>query len=167
MGIVWIVLSLINYNRTLVFLDVFVVIFAAYFIVGLFAHRLHIWKYLAFALLLGWSGYYMMYVQGRSRALIPQEEFFSIQNIAKITEPNALIMNTHREYSPWIMGRSERDYINPGMADMDLWTHQQWNQWRSVDGVQKCTMHQMTYAPLARPLYIWLGSMQFIENLSG
>jgi hypothetical protein len=27
-------------------------------------------------------------------------------------------------------------------------------------------MLQSTYAPLSRPLYLWMGSQQFVENLS-
>lgn len=164
--IVWILLSLVNYNRTLVFLDAFVVIFAAYFLFKVFQLRSGLWTSLIFIGLLGWSTYYIVYVNDHAIPLISQEEFISIKNLSKITQPNALVMNTHRNYTPWIMGRSQRDYINPGMSDMDLWTHQQRNQRRSVDGKQKCEMLKATYAKLSRPLYIRLWSQQFRENLS-
>jgi len=164
--ILWILFSLVNYNRTLVFLDVFILIFAAYSLFKIVQLRFPIGKYLVGILFLGWSAYYIVYINDNALPLISQEEFISIKNIHKITEPNALVMNTHRNYSPWIMGRSQREYINPGMADSDLWTHQQRNQWRSVDGRQKCDILRTTYAKLSRPLYIRLWSQQFVENLS-
>ncbi len=166
-GILWIALSLVNYNRTLVFLDVFVVVFAAYFLFTIFQSRSSIWKYASFVLLLWWSIHYIVYVNNRAHPLISQEEFSSIQSLATRTEPNAIIMTTHRNYSPRIIGRAQRTYINPGMSDSDAWTHEQRNQWRAGDGKLKCDMLNATYAKLARPLYIRLGSQQFVENLSG
>jgi hypothetical protein len=143
-----------------------VIIFAAYFLLKIFQLHSSFWTSLIFIGLLGWSMNYVIYSNNQAHPLISQEEFTSIKNLKDITEPNALIMNTHRNYSPWIMGRSQRSYINPGMSDMDARTHQQWNQWREGNGQQKCTMLQSTYAPLSRPLYLWMGSQQFVENLS-
>ncbi len=165
LGILWIFFSLVNYNRTLVFLDIFVIIFAAYFLIQLFQLHSRIGIAAIGISLLGLSTQYLLYIQDHAFPLISHEEFDSIKNIGNITEPNALIMNTHRNYSPWIMGRSQRAYINPGMSDRDLWTHQQRNQWRAVDGNQKCTMLQSTYAKLNRPLYLRLWELQFKENL--
>lgn len=165
-GIFWILFSLVNYNRTLIFLDIFVIIFAAYFLIQLLQLRSRIGKRAIGVSLLGLSIQYFIYVQNHALPLISQEEFSAIENIWNITQANALIMNTHRNYSPWIMGRSQRDYINPGMADMDLWTHLQRNQWRSIDGKWKCDMLQSTYTQLHRPLYIWLWELQFKENIS-
>ena len=165
-GILWVLFSLVNYNRTLVFLDIFVIIFAAYFLIQLFQLRSWIGRAAIVISLLWLSTQYLVYIQNHALPLISHEEFTAIKAISTITENNALIMNTHRNYSPWIMWRSQRDYINPGMADMDAWTHQQRNQWRESDGQQKCSMVKSTYAQLQRPLYLRLWALQFKENLS-
>lgn len=165
-GIIWIALSLVNYNRTLVFLDVFVVIFAAYFLRKICESRSSINIAGVSFFLIVMSGQYLSYIYTAAKPLISQEEFAAIQDISMITEPNALIMNSHRNYSPWIMGWSQRDYINPGMSDRDAWTHAQRNQRRMVDGQQKCKMLKATYISLARPVYLWIWSQQFVENFS-
>ena len=166
LGIIRIGLSLVNYNRTLVFFDVFVVIFAGYFLCKLYQDQSIISKISVYTLLAWWCIYYIWYLNSAAKPLINKEEFASIQNLSNITEKNAIIISTHRNYTPRIMWRSQRDYINPGMADLDKRTHNQRNQRWMNDGNFKCTLLKNTYTNLARPLYLWMWQNQFPENLS-
>lgn len=162
--------SLVNFNRTIVFLDIFVIVFAARALIEIIRMSkkmwlLYVWMLFACIFCIWNSIHYLWYVADRNIPLISEEEFTSIKSLNSILEKDAIVMNTHRNYSPWIMWRSQRAYINPGMSDMDMWTHANWNQRRANDGRIKCTMLKQTYAPLQRPLYIWMWEQQFTENI--
>jgi hypothetical protein len=168
--VIWIVFSLVNFNRTIVFLDIFVILFAAYALIEIINISKNIWLksvwILFVSIFCAWNAiYYLWYVADRNVPLINQEEYSSIKYLDYILEKNAIIMTTHRNYTPRIMWRSNRDYINPGMSDMDKRTHLNWNNRRLNDGKIKCEMLMNTYYSLHRPLYIWFWKNQFKENL--
>ncbi|HCY20529.1 TPA: hypothetical protein DIC40_01415 [Patescibacteria group bacterium] len=56
---------------------------------------------------------YIVHININAIPLISKEEFSAIKNIKNRTEENAIIINSHKNYTPWIMGWSQRDYINP------------------------------------------------------
>jgi hypothetical protein len=168
----WLLLSVVNYNRAIVFFDIFVVILAAYGIWNLYKHITDKWEIKKFwififaiiALAVGFN--YIVHINTNASPLISQEEFDSIKNIGNITEENAIIINSHRNYTPWIMWRSQRNYINPGMAALDKRNHaERIKRWEN-DGNYKCEMLKKSYKNLNRPLYLWLWEQQIPENMS-
>ncbi|MEI6426366.1 MAG: hypothetical protein WCO66_03370 [Candidatus Absconditabacteria bacterium] len=167
-GGIWLVLGLVNFNRTLVFWDIFVCIMAARGILEIlssFGLKSKIGVLGVFCLITGVG--YILHITTTAQPLISPDEFTAIKTISTLTESNAIIMTTHKNYTPWMMGRSQRDYINPGMADLDTWNHAtRIQRWASTNN-QKCTMLESSYKHLNRPLYIWQGSQQASENISG
>ena len=168
----WLLLSVVNYNRAIVFFDIFVVILAAYGIWNLYNFVCKKWEikkfwifiFVAIAFASGFN--YVVHINTNAITLISQEEFDSIKNIGNITEENAIIINSHKNYTPWIMWRSQRNYINPGMAELDKRNHQErTNRWEN-DGNYKCEALGKSYRELRIPFYLWLGQDQFPENLS-
>lgn len=163
---------LVNFNRTIVFLDIFVIYFAAIALREII-HRgskkwlAWIWISLVSIVCIWTAVYYLWYVAKRSVPLISEEELSSLKSLDTTLEQDAIVMVTHRNYAPWIMGWSKRTYITPGMSDMDKRTHLNWNRRWTSDGTTKCDMLKQTYQTLHRPFYIRLWQQQFLENLSG
>ncbi len=126
--VIRILFSLVNFNRTILFLDIFVIVFAARALIEIIRISKRIWLqyiWILFACIFCvWNSiHYLWYVADRNIPLISKEEFSSIKYLDMLIEKNTIVMNTHRNYTPWIMWRSQRAYINPDMSDMDMWTH--------------------------------------------
>lgn len=169
-SIIWIIVHLVNFNRTIVFLDIFVIVLAAYALIEIIKLSKKFWLksiWIMFTVLfcLVSTIHYLWYVAKRNIPLISQEEYNAIKNLDIQIEKNAIVMVTHRNYNPWIMWRANRDYINPGMSDTDKRTQENWNHRWLNDGKIKCEMLKQTYEILQRPLYLRLWELQFIENL--
>ncbi|AHB41867.1 hypothetical protein P148_SR1C00001G1089 [candidate division SR1 bacterium RAAC1_SR1_1] len=171
-GAIRLVLRMVNFNRAIVFFDIFVVILAAYGIWNLYKFVCEKWEIKKFGIFIfaiiglavGFN--YIVHININAIPLISKEEFSAIKNIKNRTEENAIIINSHKNYTPWIMGWSQRDYINPGMAELDKRNHTEWIKRRENDGSYKCEMLEKSYKNLNRPLYIWLGEQQMSENIA-
>lgn len=164
-GFFWILLGLVNFNRTIVFFDIFVSILAAYALYYLIVQYKKIWIYIVGIWIFSMAINYIVYVNTNAHPLISMQEFSSIKDLSTSTEKNAIIMSTHRNYTPWIMWRSQRDSINPWMSELNIWNHAERNIRWSSDGLQKCAMLKNTYESLHRPLYIWMWNQQLSENM--
>jgi len=111
---IWVSFGLINYNRTLVFFDIFVIYRVAYFLVEIVRTEKRIGiPLIIISIGINCTLYLFHIAFYNQNILISEDEFTAINKIADTTEPNAIIMNTHKNYSPRIMGRGQRDYINP------------------------------------------------------
>lgn len=165
--VLWTVLWLINFNRTLVFLDLFVIINAGFGIEQALKFYPKYKKYLLwfFWILFLVSSYkYFDYISSHSYTLISPEEFQTIKSLANSTEKNAIIMNTHRNYTPWIMGYTDRERLSPWMSQVKTWDFDWRVKRRSSDWTIKCQMLE-EYKALWKPIYIFIGQQQFPENL--
>lgn len=164
--VIWLVLGIVNYNRTIVFFDLFVVMMAAYGLWNIYLRNKKFWLFLLGLVALTTGINYLLHVTTNADPLISYEEFSSIKNLAFKTEPNAIIINSHKNYTPWIMGWSQRDYINPGMADLDKRNHdERIKRWEN-DWAYKCQILENSYKKLNRPIYLWLGEQQMKENIT-
>lgn len=167
-GMIWVSFGLINYNRTLVFFDIFVIYRVAYFLVEIVRTEKRIGiPLIIISIGINCTLYLFHIAFYNQNILISEDEFTAINKIADTTEPNAIIMNTHKNYSPRIMGRGQRDYINPWMADIDIRPQKTRNNWRLGDGAAKCSMIKQVFEVYNRPIYIRIGERQPIENFSG
>ncbi len=167
-GLIRIWLGLFNFNRTLIFLDIFVIISAAQLFWTIRLHHPKIFSYVKFWMLIIviWLWFqYTDYIKKNCEPLISQAEFQSIKLLETSTEPNAIIMTSHRNYMPRIMWYSNRDRISPGRSDIDQRSFETRIQRRESDWAKKCNMLHQTYSQLEKPLYLWLGEMQRLENL--
>ncbi len=166
----WLILGVVNYNRAIVFFDIFVVILAAYGIWNLYKFVCEKWEtkkfwifvFVVITFAVGFN--YIVHINVNAKPLISQEEFKAINDLTKKTWPNAIIITTHRNYTPRIMWWSQLDYINPGMAALDKWSHKEWIQRWENDGNYKCEMLEKSYQSIDRPLFIWIGEQQMQEN---
>jgi len=165
-GLLWVVLGLVNYQRTLVFFDLFVVIRAAYALVELIKKIKRIGVTVSVLILIGLWFYYTDYISKHEKQLISLEEFESIRSF-QATSEDSIVMNTHKNYTPRIMWYSHRDRISPGRSDTDARTFDQRMQRREGNGKTKCDMLQSTYSDLQRPIYLRIGEHQYTENLAG
>jgi len=182
----WVVFGMFNFNRTLVFLDLFVIIFSALWIFGLafpsaklnemkwkICHKCKtnntnlcsIWKWFMIIILLALWVFYVWYINNHREPLISETEYEWIHNLSKSTETNAIVMTTHRNYTPRIMGYSQRDRISPGLSDINKRDFDARLEWWEWDGAVKCSMLKRDYTELNRPIYLRLGEIQFHENI--
>lgn len=167
LGLLWIGLQLVNYKRTLIFVDIFVLIIAARGLMVIFQKfKKHGRAVLAIFLVIK-ATYYLNYVSQHNTPLISESEFQAIHSLKITTPKNAIIMLTHKNYTPRVMWYSGRDRISPWYSDLDVRTREQRQVRRSSNGTVKCQMLKNHYSWLPRPIYIRLGNKQHHENLDG
>lgn len=179
-GLLWTGLQLANYKRFFTFLDMLAIINAGQLIIALYDHikdikTKRIWNmtrvWFLFFVIFGFSILSYKYVDEvklKSHPFIVSQEFEAIKQLSVITESNAIIIDTHRNYTPWIMWYTSRDRISPGMTLLPSRLEKDWEnnrvKWWRADGPIKCQMLQ-EYKKLWRPLYLWIWQQQFPENL--
>jgi len=163
--IIRIVLQLVNYNRTIIFLDIFVIILSATWLQFLIKNYKKIGiTFFSISIVVS-SILYIKHYKENSKPLINESEFQAIQSFKTTTEQNAIIMNTHRNYTPRIMWYSGRDRISPGYSDLDARTREQRNIRRTSNGTVKCELLKNYYSDIDRPIYLRFGELQYSENL--
>jgi len=165
-SIIWVLFSLVNYKRHLIFLDVFVIIMATEFLVTQIKRHKLWWSVIILSWLVWASVWYWTYVFSHNIPLISQEEFTAIKSFSEFLPQDAIILTSHRNYTPRIMWYSNKDRISPGWSDLDKWSELQRRQRWTSDWLVKCDMIKQTYKILNRPIYRRIGENQFQENIS-
>lgn len=166
--ILWIIRTtiwLVNFNRAIGFRDIFVLIMAFHGLVFLFNNKKRIWWTTISWVLLYNTIQYISFVSHHNTAIITADEFNTLKSFSSTLEPSAIVMTTSKNYTPWVAGYTERDYIAPWFSALNTRDESRRNERRAWDGTTKCLMLQ-DYKPLNRPIYIRLWSTQFAENLS-
>ena len=97
-----------------------------------------------------------------AKPLISEEELNEIKTL-QTTEENAFAMATHKNYSPWILGYSERKTIAPGLFEYNKWNLQQWQDFWQSDSEKTIEMLK----DYERPLYIHVGNVRTGMNITG
>jgi len=165
---IWTIGWFFNYRRGIVFLDLFVILMAISAIATIMKDK---WRYkilirtVLFALVGINSLWYIYYVQTHGEAFISEAEFVSLQELSYQLPQDAIVMVTHRNYTPRVMWYTQRDRIAPGMSALNERGFDQWVSWWKWDGAQKCQMLANDYKSLWRPIFVHIGSYQFTENL--
>ena len=165
-GILWVWCQLFFYNRMLWYFDIFVIILAAYGLSFLLLHSKKIWKLLGIWLYLLQLTFFIFYVWRTHFPLMIDKEFATIQEIPSLIKTDAKIMVTGRKYSSFLMWYASRTIMAPWLFDWDPWTATEWTTWHLSDGVMKCQMLNLLDIQ-ARPQYLWIWSLQPLEQLSG
>ena len=162
-GAIRVALGLFFYNRIAIYRDIFIILMAAYGLQEIFRTK-KVWTYRIWGgLLLLQSIGYLCYVGSMSFPLISQAELEKIQQIDRLIPDNSIIMVTNEKYSAFVQGWTDKDILAPGLFDLDKWNQQQWDTRHQWDGSKKCEMLQ-EYVPLHRPIYLWIGRNQPVEN---
>jgi len=112
-GILRVGFQLFFYNRMLGYLDIFVIILAAYGLSYLVLSPNKMWKSIGISIYIIQLLFFGWYVHQTSFPLIVEKEFDSIQQIKSIIAPEAKIMVTGRKYSAFMMGYANYNIIAP------------------------------------------------------
>lgn len=143
-------------RRFLIFVDLFVILFAGYgvtFVIEKFKKRALIKPLVAVYViaLLVFAG---IYITKTGKPLIFDDELNEIKML-KETEADSYILVTDQYYMPYVYGWSERKPIAPGYGQYDLyWTHKEWQEfWMSNNRETEKNL----LLRLPKPLYIFDG----------
>lgn len=160
----WTSLGLFFYNRFYIFFDLFLIVFASYFLYFWYEKNKKVFVVLTSIFFVSQSLFYFNYVKENSNTLISQKEFDKIQEISKLIEDDAVIMVTHKNYSPWLIWYTRKKIIAPGLFDWNKWSLENWIEWWSKsDWAKKCEMLK-DYSEY-KHLYLWIWERQPKENL--
>lgn len=149
-----VLLEFFFHNRMIIYLDVFMIVYAALGIVVLVRARPVYGRavaggFLALSLVLVVLHAYA------ARPLISQQEFNEIRALEGYMEPDASIVVTDRQYSPWIKGWVGRPVIAPGLFDENIMTQAQWNEFWRDEGARARYLNLYK-----QPLYLHVGERQ-------
>lgn len=150
-------LGLFLWRRFLIYLDLWVILWAAS---GIQIARerwgkLKWWKwvmgsYLLFLVLFGGAFVWMT-----GKPPIAKDELAEIAKLRE-TEPSAYVLVTDQTYMPWIYGYSERKPIAPGYGQYDVyWTPAEWHTFWESDNRET---ERAQLVKLPKPLYIYQGN---------
>jgi hypothetical protein len=154
------VFQLLFYNRYLIQLDVFLVLFAGFgFSKALDGDFRKPLKFLLVGLVLIASIISIFTIVQETQPLISRQELEFIKKIPEITEPNASILTTSSYYSPWILGFSERKTIMPGLFESDEWNLSEWRAFWDANSTEEAVKMLSVYE---KPLYVFNG--EFASN---
>lgn len=164
-GLLWTTLGLFFYNRFLIFFDIFLIVFASYFLYFWYEKNKKVFVVFTSLFFLAQGSMYFHYVKNNAHPLISQKEFDKIQEISTLVEDDAVIMVTHKNYSPWLIGYTRKKVIAPGLFDWNTWSLETWIEWWSKsDWAKKCEMLK-SYSEY-KNLYLWIWERQPRENLT-
>lgn len=156
--------SFIYQNRSLVLLDLIMIIFTAY---SLVYFTKHFWttasgKVILGLFLFGSLTFTSLFVWNFPPQVYPQE-LEEIKSLGKILkeEKNAYAMVTSAVYTPWVAAFAEQPPIAPGSFDLDKWTLPMWREfWQGSDNERRHNLLQM-YGN--RPLYFFVGEHHILH----
>jgi hypothetical protein len=139
--------------RMIIYLDVFVLLFAAIGAAALLKARPVVGSLVLVLLCLaGFAG--MGAHMSNSRPHISMSDFNAIKAIPSVVPENATVLVTDGVYIPWVKGYVPRHVMSPGMLDEQPMNYKDWvSFWRGRD--QKELLSRMP-----RPLYLHRGPRQ-------
>jgi hypothetical protein len=150
-----VILQLYFHNRFIVYLDIFVILFASMgFHVLLNDRKTYTYGLgITVALLVMSLGLTADRAFG-AKPLISDRELTEIAEISTRVERDATIMVTDNYYAPWVRGWVDRHVIAPGLFGFDAMTSADWeNFWEGID-------RELYLREIDRPLYIHVGQRQ-------
>ncbi len=142
--------GLFFHNRFIIYLDLFVILFAALGIVDVIRARER------FAWVLGILfaiSFVVITVHAlHSKPLLSQEEFERISSFDDVLPANATVLSTDKFYSPWLKGYVHRTVVAPGLFGSSD-TEEDWIAFVSAE--------RTTFLKdKPRPLYVFVGEQQ-------
>lgn len=142
-------------HRFLIYLDLALILFAAYPLFRLIQYFLsdRAGRVLIAVLLLGFS-MFVVFVIRKQRPQVFPNELEEIKAIASIAEPGAYSMVTHPLYTPWVYAFSGRILVAPGYL-ANQWRLDHWEEfWAGSDDVRRHELLRL----YRKPLYVFIGS---------
>jgi hypothetical protein len=147
------------FNRFIIHLDVFLIVLAA----SAFSLMIANGKKLGTAILILMivsSGYVTLRDALDAKSLVSKESLDLIKKIDSKTEGDAMIIVVSSEYSPWVLGYSNRRTIAPGLFSENKWSQLEWEAfWNSQS--EEETKALMAVYPEGKPMYLFIGTKSF------
>lgn len=150
-----VIAKLIFYNRFIIHLDLAMLIIAGVGASYVLQHKLGKAALIMVVLI---SGYSIIHQAAADEPLISEEEWMFIKSIADRTEQDAIIVSTHRHYSPWLLGYSGREVLAPKLFG-DRIPEEAWIG--LVSGDEEEIFSYLD--ELERPVYVYIGEKQNLE----
>lgn len=162
------ILGLFLSRRFIVFVDLFIILFAGHGIVfAIEKFKEKVWlKPLLLVYVIILLSFIGIYVCKTGKSLIYIDELNEIKML-KETEVNSYVLVTDQLYMPYAYGWSERQVIAPGWGENDVyWSTGEWNEFWTSRSVEK---EIELLLKLPQPLYIYSGDKgsQIKLRLSG
>lgn len=158
-------IGLLNYKRTLIFRDIFIILMSIPALERLFFQKkirlasiLNVVLFLQFLYLVG-------YVRENHIWYLDYWQLESIKNLADTTPSSAVIVTSDSYFTPWILWYSERSWLSPWLSDLNTRDHSDRRKWRDNKWDIKCEMFQETFWTLNRPMYLRQAKHFRQENL--
>lgn len=154
-----VVFSLFFHNRMIIYLDIFVIIYAAVGLIVLMQNKPFLGR-TVLVLFIVLSGVLLFIHASQAKPLISTAELQDIESLNTRLEPNATIMSTDKYYSTWLKGYSGRNVIAPGLFDDQRMNYTDWVAfWTDVNRQRYIDQYSL-------PLYIHVGQKQPQYNFS-
>ncbi|MCK9568242.1 glycosyltransferase family 39 protein [Candidatus Pacearchaeota archaeon] len=147
--------QLFFFNRFIIHLDIALIILSAYGFSLLIENKKKLGTIILIALLLS-SGFVTLNQSVNTQPLITEQEFNTIKYLQN-TETDSYVMSTSSNYSPWILGYSERKTIAPGLFDYGNHTQEEWIVFWTTEEISQIKEFMKVYP---KPLYLFVGSKQ-------
>jgi hypothetical protein len=141
-------------RRFIPFADLFLILLSGYGVVSLFKGKRILSIIYAGLLVI----FIIVFIRQTAKPWIFPDELREIQMLSE-TEPEAYVLATDPEYTPWIFGWSNRKTIAPGYGEYDIyWTEADWRKFWAVNNRET---EKGLLLKLPNPLYIYHGDKRY------
>ena len=145
--------KLFFYHRFIIYLDVIVIVMAAYGIsIVMNEHRRT--TFALIGLMLVTMAATLMPIMLTDRHHISMQEREFIKNLQEVVEPNSSILSNMVEDAPFLQAYSNRTVIAPGLFGHGKFTHTEWRRYWTAESFENIKDLMDRYE---KPLYIYLG----------
>jgi hypothetical protein len=144
------------FNRFIIHLDIALIILAALGFSVIIQHKKKFGVAILIIMLLS-AGFVAFNQAKETKSPISQEQLDLIIEMDNL-EADAYVMSISSEYSPWILGYSNRKTIAPGLFDENKWSEEEWNIFWTTDNKEQ-TMQLMSVYD--KPIYLFIGNRDF------
>ena len=152
------------YRRLLIYLDLFLLIFAASFIAQI-KNKILLTGYVIASLV-----YVVFFVKSTAYPQIDPGEFQEIKSLQTVSA-NSYLLVTDQAYMPWAYGYSNHKVIAPGFGENDIWTTAEWQRFWTGTLEEEINLLQNLPQPLLifhsdrQPILPFVNDMQCFDKL--
>lgn len=145
------------FNRFIIHLDIALIILAGVGFSTLIQHKKRIG--LIITILLIFSAGFVAFNESNNGGQRISEDGLEMIKSFENVEDNALVMVLTSEYSPWVLGYSNRKTIAPGLFEENKWNKEEWNRFWSSDSEEETKELMSVYPDV--PIYLFAGTRSF------
>jgi hypothetical protein len=144
------------FNRFIIHLDIGLIILASLGFSTLLNNKKRFGIIILIVMLLS-AGFVSLNEARNTKPLITESQLELIKEFQN-TEQSAYVMSISSEYSPWVLGYSERKTIAPGLFDYNKWNLEQWNIFWATPSKDETIELMYVYD---NPIYLFVGDKEF------